>query len=175
LEAATRFIVTHGLSAPTAGIAKEAGVANGSLFTYFETKTDLFNQLYLELKTEMGSAAVKNLRPAAELREQCFQVWRNWTKWAVSNSEKRRVLAQLGVSDELTPETRAAVHKTMAAIADMLERIRAKRPLSKAPMGFVVALMNSTAEATIDLMSQDSTNAKKHCKLGFDALWRMLS
>jgi diacylglycerol kinase len=42
-------------------------------------------------------------------------------------------------------------------------------------MGFVVALMNSTAEATIDLMSQDSTNAKKHCKLGFDALWRMLS
>src|SRR5580704_18142861 len=51
LEAATRIIVTQGLSAPTAGIAKEAGVANGSLFTYFETKTDLFNQLYLELKT----------------------------------------------------------------------------------------------------------------------------
>ena len=54
MEAATRFIVTHGLSAPTAGIAKEAGVANGSLFTYFETKTDLFNQLYLELKTRDG-------------------------------------------------------------------------------------------------------------------------
>ena len=91
----------------------------------------------------MGSAAVKNLRPAAELREQCFQVWRNWTKWAVCNSEKRRVLPQLGVSDELTRETRAAAHKTMAAIADMLERIRANGPLSKAPMGFVVALMNS--------------------------------
>jgi AcrR family transcriptional regulator len=30
------------------GIAKEAGVANGSLFTYFETKADLFNQLYLQ-------------------------------------------------------------------------------------------------------------------------------
>ena len=93
MEAATRFIVTHGLSAPTAGIAKEAGVANGSLLTYFETKTDLFNQLYLELKIEMGSAAVKNLRPAAELREQCFQVWRNWTKWAVCNSEKRAGIA----------------------------------------------------------------------------------
>jgi AcrR family transcriptional regulator len=38
LQAATRFIVAHGLSAPTMGIAKEAGVANGSLFTYFETK-----------------------------------------------------------------------------------------------------------------------------------------
>ena len=53
LEAATRIIVTQGLSAPTMGIAKEAGVANGSLFTYFETKPDLFNHPYLELKAEM--------------------------------------------------------------------------------------------------------------------------
>ena len=41
LKATTRIIVTQGLSAPIAGIAKEAGVPNGSLFTYFETKTEL--------------------------------------------------------------------------------------------------------------------------------------
>ena len=175
LEAATRIIVTQGLSAPTAGIAKEAGVANGSLFTYFETKTDLFNQLYLELKIEMASAATKNLPSRAEPREQLWNLWQHWMGWAVSYPEKRRALAQLGVSDEITPETRAAAHKAMAAMAEMLERIRANGPMSKAPMSFVVALMNSTAEATIDLMSQDSTHAKKHCKLGFDALWRMLS
>jgi AcrR family transcriptional regulator len=175
LEAATRFLVTHGLSAPTAGIAKEAGVANGSLFTYFETKTDLFNQLYLELKTEMATAAVKDVRPAAGLREECFQVWQNWTQWAVSNPEKRRALAQLGVSDEITAETRTAAHKTMAAVADLLKRILANGPMSKAPMGFAVALMNATTDATIDLMSQDSTHAKKHCKMGFEALWRMLT
>ena len=69
LEAATRIIVTQGLSASTAGIAKEAGVANGSLFTYFETKTDLFNQLYLEIKTEIASAILKNRPVGAELRQ----------------------------------------------------------------------------------------------------------
>src|SRR5260370_31230796 len=68
LEAATRIIVAQGLSAPTAGIAKEAGVANGSLFTYFETKTDLFNQLYLELKTEMASAAMRSEEHTSELQ-----------------------------------------------------------------------------------------------------------
>jgi AcrR family transcriptional regulator len=174
LEAATRVIVTQGLSAPTMGIAKEAGVANGSLFTYFETKTDLFNQLYIELKIEMASVGVKDLRPAAELREQFFHVWQNWAKWALSNPEKRRALAQLSVSDEITPETRMTGHKTMATIAGLLERILADGPMAKAPMGFVVALMNSTAEATMDLMSQDLIHAKKHCKMGFDALWRML-
>ena len=61
LEAATRIIVTQGLSAPTAGIAKEAGIPNGSLFTYFATKTELLNQLYLELKSEMAATALKGL------------------------------------------------------------------------------------------------------------------
>jgi AcrR family transcriptional regulator len=175
LEAATRVIVTQGLSAPTAGIAKEAGVANGSLFTYFETKTDLFNELYLELKTEMASATMKNLPTGAGPREQLLHLWQNWMKWAGSYPEKRRALAQLGVSDEITPETRVAVHKTMAGFAGLLEQVRGSGPMCKAPMGFVVAIMNSVAEATIDFMAQDSTHARKHCKEGFEALWRVLA
>src|SRR5271154_1103435 len=92
LKAATRIIVLQGLSAPTAGIAKEAGVANGSLFTYFETKTDLFNHLYLELKTEMASATLKHFPVRAELHEQFVHVWQNWMNWVFSNPEKRRAL-----------------------------------------------------------------------------------
>ena len=88
LEAATRIIVTQGLSAPTMGIAKGAGVANGSLFTYFATKTDLFNQLYLELKTEMASAAMKNLPTGADPREQLWNLWQHWMNWAVSYPEE---------------------------------------------------------------------------------------
>ena len=72
MEAATRVIGTHGLSAPTAMIAKEAGVSNGSLFSYFETKADLFDQLYLELKAGMATASLEGLPAEAPLREdQC--------------------------------------------------------------------------------------------------------
>src|SRR6202046_2695630 len=175
LEAATRIIVTQGLSAPTAGIAKEAGVANGSLFTYFETKADLFNQLYLELKTEMASAAMQNLPTGADAREQLWNLWQHWTNWAVSYPEKRRALAQLGVSDEITPETRAAGHKAMAGVAGLLEHIVAQCSMRRVPMGFVVAIMNSVAEATIDFMTEDSSHARKHCKEGFEALWRVVA
>jgi AcrR family transcriptional regulator len=175
MAAATRVIVTHGLSAPTAMIAQEAGVSNGSLFTYFETKADLFNQLYLQLKAGMASAALEGLSAEAGLRKQVFHIWSNWMGWAVSNPEKRRALAQLSVSDEITPATRAAAHKTMAGIAELLERSRANGSLRNAPMGFVVAIMNSLADATMDFMIHDPTNAKKHCKVGFDALWRVIA
>src|SRR5258707_15145496 len=89
LKAATRIIVGQGLGAPTAGIPKEACGANGSLFTYFETKTDLFNQLYLELKSEGAGMAVKDLPPSSELRDQFFNNWPNWTAWGVTFPHKR--------------------------------------------------------------------------------------
>jgi AcrR family transcriptional regulator len=173
LEAATRVIVRQGLSAPTMVIAKEAGVANGSLFTYFETKTVLFNELYLELKAEMASGAI-NLPAGAEVRYQFLHLWNKWMNWAISNPDKRRALAQLNVSDEITPETRAAGHKMMAPIAELLERARSHGAMQKVSMGFLAALMNSVAEATMDYMTQDPANAKKHSKEGFDALWRMM-
>lgn len=175
MAAATRVIDTQGLGAPTAVIAREAGIANGSLFTYFETKADLFNALYLELKAGMAAAALEGLPAGAELREQFFHLWTHWMDWAVSCPEKRRALAQLNVSDEITPESRAAAHRTMAVIGALLERTRASGPLRDAPMGFVVALMNSVAEATMDFIVSDPANAERHCTVGFEALWRVVA
>jgi len=174
LEAAARVIFVQGLSAPTAGIAKEAGLPNGSLFTYFETKTELLNQLYLELKRQVVTAALEGLPATASLRERFLLVWRNWTSWAVTFPEKRQVLSQLSVSSEITTQSRASGHKMMAKLAELADDSRANGPMSKAPLEFVLAIMNSVAEATMDFMTQDARNAEKHCMEGFDALWRMV-
>jgi AcrR family transcriptional regulator len=173
VSAAIRLIASDGLGVATATIAKEAGISNGSLFTYFETKADLFNQLYVELKTGMAAAALQGLPSRAEVRGQFFHLWSNWMSWAVENPEKRRALAQLGVSDEITPASRAAGHKAMARIAELMERSRARGPMRNAPMAFVAGIMNSLAEATMDFIAQDPTNAERHSKVGFDALWRV--
>lgn len=61
LSAVTRVVAAQGLSAPTLAIAKAAGVSNGSLFVYFDAKAALLNELYVSLKTEMGTAAVDGL------------------------------------------------------------------------------------------------------------------
>ena len=175
MAAAVHVINKHGLSAPTAAIAREACVANGSLFTYFQTKTVLFNQLYLELKSEMASAALEGLPAAAGLREQFFHGWSNWMRWTVHNPEKRRVLVQLAVSDEITEATRASGHQAMARIAALMEQVRAKGSMREATFPFVVAIMNSLAETTMDFMLHDPSNADRHSRVGFDAVWRMLS
>src|ERR1700722_5930405 len=103
LAAATRVIAAQGLSAPTAVIAREAGVANGSLFTYFETKADLFSQLYLELKTGMAAASLEGVPADAPVREQYSRAWSNWMRWGTLNPGQRRAGAPPGGFDALPP------------------------------------------------------------------------
>jgi AcrR family transcriptional regulator len=174
MAAATRVIASDGLSAATAAIAKEAGVSNGSLFTYFETKADLLNELYQELKAEMAKAASGGVATEGDAREQMLHVWSNWLQWATSHPEKRRALVHLSVSDDITPETREAAHQTMVGIARLLERSRKNGPLRNAPLGFVSALMSAIADTTTDFMIGDPAKAHKHCMTGFDAMWRMV-
>jgi AcrR family transcriptional regulator len=175
MSAAIRVIASQGLGAATATIAKEAEVSNGSLFTYFETKADLFNQLYIALKAEMASAAVDGLPTEGDIREQMLHIWIHWLRWATSCPEKRRTLAHLGVSDDITLESHRIASQTMAGIAKLLERSRANGPMRDAPLGFVAALLNALADATIDFMIRDTANAEKHAMAGFKALWRIVA
>ena len=175
MSAAARVIASQGLGAATATIAKEAGVSNGSLFTYFDTKADLLNRLYLELKTDMGASALGGLPADGDVREQMLHMWSRWLRWAAAYPEKRRALAQLEVSEEITSLTHQAASQTMTGIAALLERSRESGPLRDAPLAFVVALANALADATIDFITGDPDHADAHGRAGFDALWRMIA
>lgn len=175
MSAAIRVIASQGLGAATATIAEEAGVSNGSLFTYFETKADLMNHLYVELKAEMAAAALDRLPTKSDIRKQALHMWSHWLRWSTSCPEKRRTLAHLGVSDDITAKSRQTGHQTMAGIAKLLQRSRENGPMRNAPLAFVVALMNAMADATIDYIIGDPANADKHSKAAFDALWRMIA
>jgi AcrR family transcriptional regulator len=61
LEAAAEAVAVLGVSAPTAKIAKGAGVAEGTLFTYFPSKDELLNRLYLQLKMDLRDAMMDRL------------------------------------------------------------------------------------------------------------------
>jgi AcrR family transcriptional regulator len=175
LSAATRVIASQGLGAATATIAKEAGVSNGSLFVYFDTKAALLNELYVALKTEMTAAAIAGLPAEGERREQVFHMWTQWLGWATTNPEKRRALAQLDVSDDITADSHRTVRSAFRGIADLLERSRAEGPMRDAPLGFALSLTSAIADATIDAMIREPAEAEARSRVAFDAMWRVLA
>ena len=175
MAAAVNIIADRGLSAPTAAIALKAGVSNGSLFTYFATKSDLLNQLYVELKGEMGAAASEGMPGDGDVRAQLSHMWFGWVRWATANREKRRVLAHLEVAGEITPESRRAAGRALADVREVLERSRRDVPMQDVSPQFAAALMSALADTTIDHMIQHPSHADAHAAAAFEALWRMVA
>ena len=175
MAAAITVIAGQGLGAPTALIAREAGVSNGALFTYFATKADLLNALYVHLKAKMAEATTAGLPADADLRGQMQHVWERWVEWAMLHPHERKALAYIAVSHDLTDATRAAASQAYAGIASLLERSRANGALRDAPLMFVGALVVALLDATVNYMAQDATHAAEHAATGFAALWRMLA
>ncbi|MEE4543476.1 TetR/AcrR family transcriptional regulator [Streptomyces sp. V4-01] len=175
MSAAARVIASQGLGAATAVIAKEAGVSNGSLFVYFDTKTALLNELYVALKAELGAAVVAGLPVAGEAREQVRHLWTQWSQWAAAYPYRRRALAQLQVADDITAESRQRAHSAMTGAADVLEGSRAEGPMRDVPLGFVLVLISAIAEAAIDEMIREPAQAEARSSVAFDAIWRVLA
>lgn len=175
LSAATRVIASEGLGAATAAIAKEAGVSNGSLFIYFETKATLLNELYIALKTEMGKTAVAGLPSSGEPREQIRHMWTQWLRWATANPEKRRTLAQLEAADDVTADSHKIVRQAQRGMAELLERSRAGGPMQDVPLAFVVTLIGAIADVTMDAVIREPAEAEARSEAGFEAVWRVLA
>src|ERR1700731_1195154 len=119
LEAATEVVAELGIGAPTAKIAKGAGVADGTLFTYFANKDELLNQLYLELKTDLRDAMMTGYPAGKSLIDRNRHVWDRFVGWGSAHSLKRRAMRQLAVSDRITEESKQLVGDAFGEFDDM--------------------------------------------------------
>ena len=175
LAAAIKVFAANGLGAPTSMIAKEAGVSNGALFTYFETKADLLNQLYRQLKADMAVTTTLGIPADADLRPQLRHVWDSWMHWALAHPQERRTLALLGVSHEVTAQSHQAAAEAYAGVEMLLDRSRSDGALRDAPLMFVASLVTGVVDATVDYVMRDPANRDRHAADGFEALWRILN
>lgn len=175
LAAATEVVAEQGPAAPTARIAKLAGVAEGSLFTYFATKDELLNQLYLELKSDLRQAMLAPAADADNARKRLRQAWRQYVHWGVSYPEKRKVLAQLGVSDRISAQSKAEGQRGFSEINGLLQESIAGGALKERPAAFVGAIMAALAEATMDFMAKDPAQAEEYAASGFEAFWNAIA
>lgn len=87
LEAATQAIAQSGIAASTAVIARNAGVAEGTLFRYFATKDELINTLYLHLKQDLCQSMIMELdRSITDAKMMTRFIWNSYITRAIGRS-----------------------------------------------------------------------------------------
>jgi AcrR family transcriptional regulator len=173
LDAATRLFAERGLAAaPTSEISKLAGVAEGTLFTYFATKDDLINSLYRAIKLELADSMMSDFPRKKKIGTRLRHVWDRYVNWGIANPKQRKVLAQLQVSEVLTKESRNAGGAPFVEFQTMIrDAIEQRIFRNDFPVELISKSLAALVEATIDLTVSNPSKAKQYRDSGFQMFW----
>lgn len=175
LEAATDAFAQQGIAASTAMIARNAGVAEGTLFRYFATKDELINGLYLHLKSALCETMLASLTPDRSPIEITRNIWNSYIGWGILNPSGHRALRRMAVSERITPETRERVNEMFPEMQKLCKRAVRGVFMSDEYLAFGDALFLSLAETTIEFASRNPDRAAGFIALGFEAMWQALA
>ena len=172
LQAAVHEIAEAGLSASTAKIARRADIASGTLFTYFASKEELLNELYLALKIEVYTRVNADFPHAGSLERRTKHIWKSYLDWAIEFPGRRKVSVQLNVSDLITAETRAKTAPQRELIESTLGELDAGVALAGMPAGFAASVMAAMQEATMEWIARLPRQREELTDRGFEIFWR---
>jgi AcrR family transcriptional regulator len=95
LIATMELIAEHGFhGAPAVMIAKRAHVATGSIYTYFENKDALINEVYSEIETWVVTSITSDYIQEMPCKERFFHIAKRLLKYMIENPMVFRFIEQ---------------------------------------------------------------------------------
>ena len=173
-DAALKLFVERGFhNTPTSLIAKEAGVATGTLFHYFKTKEELINALYLEIKDEMVQALEKHLNEQEAIKAKMKQFFFNAVTWAMENPEQQSFFMQFSNSPFIDQLTREEGQERFSGMFTIIEEGKNTDVLKNMPTLLMFEILQGMFNGTIKYFMQNQEEMNKQNKLEevFPVFW----
>ncbi|WP_115045310.1 TetR/AcrR family transcriptional regulator [Xanthomonas arboricola] len=172
LQAACALIAQAGTGAPTSKIAKAAGVSEGTLFTYFSSKDDLLNALFLALQGELAESVAGPYPADASARDRLLLVWSRLIDWGLNHAPARNALRQLKVSERVTDESRMRCHAIFFDARAVVERCLADRSAPGRLAFYIDTVLFELADITMNAIAAKPAEREAIEQAGFDLFWQ---
>lgn len=174
LDAALRICAERGIGgAPTSAISKAAGIAEGSLFTYFKTKDELLDELYATLRKEF-SRHLTDFPHEEDARIRLRFIWDKFLELGAAEPARLKVLAQLRASGRLFRENETPNFGLIELLRATSEAVQGSE-LSKVPPEYLVLMVRAQAEITVEFINAHPESAALCRETGFRMLWNGLT
>ena len=126
--ASVKLLHVNGFHAtPMSMIAKEANVAAGTIYTYYKSKEDLFNNLYLEIKKKFSAYLMEGVSDSIPIRDAFEKVWRNTVNFGLEYSEEYSVMEQFRNSPFIKIETVEEGFKIFQPVCNLIEKAKKEK------------------------------------------------
>ncbi|KAB2914742.1 MAG: TetR/AcrR family transcriptional regulator [Bacteroidetes bacterium] len=178
LASALKLFVESGFhGTPTSKIAKEAGVANGTLFHYYKTKDDLIIGLYIDIKSKLGACIRPQGLPGEDTKATCKRNYVDALYWAMNNEAEFRFVQQFSSSPYLMLITPDEMKKQSKAWLSMIEEGIVKGEVEPLPLEYINTLISSNIYGLHQYLSMAKLSNDAQAKViedSFERLWRMI-
>ncbi|MDI1233908.1 MAG: TetR/AcrR family transcriptional regulator [bacterium] len=179
LESALKLFVEFGFhETPTSKIAKEAGIANGTLFYFFATKDALVIALYTDIKSQMMAHVAKEIENKTSLKEVLKGYYSASLEWAMKHKTKFRFIEQFTNSTYLNKIADEAIQEHLQPIYKLLKQGFKNQVIQKLDVDMIFALVSGHTFSINQYLVTKDFSKNKQAKVideTFELLWKMLT
>ncbi len=140
LDTALALFVSQGFHATsTASIAKQAGVATGTLFHHFPTKENLMECLFLAIKQEFADSLLLKIDEGHDLKHHAEMLWQSAIDWSIEQPIKQQFFQQYSMSPVVAqPIREQAMNSILGFITNLIEQGQAMGLLAQYPVELMI-------------------------------------
>jgi len=129
-KATLKLVNEKGLAGITMSeIAKEAGLATGTLYIYFKSKDELVNALFAFCRKASAEVYFKNYDPAKPFKIGFKTIWLNLLKYRIDKFQQAVFVDQCYHSPYITESNKEITKKLFQPLYKLVERGKAERLL----------------------------------------------
>ncbi|UUC44379.1 TetR/AcrR family transcriptional regulator [Flavobacterium cerinum] len=178
LATALKLFVDNGFhGTATSKIAKESGVANGTLFHYYKTKEELIIALYIDIKLRVAQHIESYREEGTEYREHFKKQFIGLMLWSLDNDYEFRFIQQFYFSPYASLINYEEIQKLSKKGCDELEEAMAQNHIKKQPIDYLITIVNNYVFGIQQYLRQSTLTLEEKKEViynSFDTLWIMI-
>ena len=179
VTAALKLFVEFGFhGTPTSKIAKEAGVANGTLFHYFKTKEDLIVSLYNRTKESLNGYLVSRQNEKDPVRLRMKSIYAASLDWGLEHRDEFYFIQQFHFSPHLAKVSAEDKEKQTRLHSALLQDAAKTQMFKPLPVELISSILASHVYGVYQYLLSSELHEKKREKVideTFELLWNMLT
>ena len=130
-------------------IAKQAGLAHGTVYVYFKNKKEIINKLYRKLKLPVSTNILKNTNLEGEYRATLESIWKNYLTYLINNQRETHFMLQCLQSSFLEKENLSIGDKFTSELSLFFDKGKEKKQIKTLNNKLILSVINGLAKEIV--------------------------
>jgi len=158
-------------------VAKEAGIAAGTTYLYFNSKEELINELYKQIAQEYRDSIINSYKEENSIEENFFEMAGKALSYYVENPDRFSFIQQYTYSPFIFKETQEENFAILEPLQKFLVQAKKEKKVKDLPDLMLVSLVSGPINSMMKMFLAGKTDLTKKStqKKLLEACWQSIT